>query len=210
MDSLIERLEKAFSLLKSKGIIHKQIDLIPYIGKTQSQISDAFNNKPKRLTKGFLTAIADAFPDYINKEYMLTGEGNIEMPSKELRPHFSDLPAAAGFMPESGQNIHEDLREYIPDFGKYSFSVEIKGDSMMPFIQSGDIAYCELLTDKEELKEGRIYIVDTTDGAAIKIISKENKNTLTLHSLNPAFPDYKVNYETILRISRVVAISRKL
>lgn len=210
MDTPHERFIKAYELLRKRGLIHTQTDLAEKIKKPQPHINAAINGDKKRLGKTLRIAIADAFPNIINKEYMETGEGSVEIDSRETRPHFSDLPAAAGFMSGTGQIPVGENREYLPLFGNYTYSVEILGDSMFPEIHSGDTAFCEILNDKNEVKIGDIYLVDTTEGSAIKVIAKEGKADLTLHSFNPEYPDYKVLKEDILRIARVIGITRKL
>lgn len=210
MDSMIERLNKAYDLLLSKGLIHKQIDLIPIIGKSQTQISGAFNNHPKRLTKGFLKSMADAFPTVINKDYMLTGEGSIELDDKEYRPHLADVSVAAGFMNGIAEQAHEyEMHELMPQFSDYDFSINVSGDSMLPNIYPGDTVYCRIEADRNADIIGKLCLVDTTDGAVLKIISKEGKDSLTLHSYNPDYKDYKVKFEDIIRIGRIVGLTRK-
>lgn len=210
MDSMIERLNKAYDLLLHKGVIHKQIDLIPLIGKTQSQISAAFNNTPKRLTKGFLVAISDAFPDLINKDYMLTGEGSLEIDQKEYRPHLADVAVAAGFMSGIAEESHEfEMRELMPQFSDYDFSINVTGDSMLPDIHPGDTVYCRIEQDRLADVVGKLCLIDTNDGAVLKIIKKEGKDNITLHSFNPAYKDYQVKFEDIIRIGRIVGLTRK-
>ncbi|MCH5241764.1 MAG: hypothetical protein J1F67_04995 [Muribaculaceae bacterium] len=210
MDSLITRLDKTYRYLYGRFLVEDKKDFAKKIGVSASYLSDAFADRNRKLTINLLEKIADKFPTIINKEYMRTGEGSVEIDSRETRPHFSDLPAAAGFMAGTGQSPNGESREFFPLFGNYSYSVEIRGNSMLPDIHSGDIAFCEILNDKNDVKLGEVYLVDTNEGAAIKVIAKEGKKDITLHSFNPEYNDYKVSKEDILRIARVIGITRKL
>lgn len=214
MDSLIDRLNNAYKFLLGQGLVHRQQDLALVLGKTPSQISDAFNNRPKRLTLKFLTAIADAFPLFINKDYMLTGEGDVdarlfpEYQEKQYRPHITDTKVAAGFMAGIAENGNYEMRELNPNVRDYDFSIEVDGNSMLPEIQPGDIVYCRKVTNRYEDVEGKLCLIDSAEGGVIKIIASDKGESLTLHSFNPSYKDYQVSKADIYQIARVVGLTR--
>lgn len=209
MDTLPQRIEKIYRYLYGIGEVDSKEDFAQKMNVSKSYISDVFADRQRKLTNPFLERVADRFAK-INKEYALTGLGSVEVSEEEpTRPHYSDLPAAAGFMSGTGATPTTNNFPYNPQFGNYDYSVDVFGDSMLPDIHSGDIAFCEILTDDSEIKTGKIYVVDTKEGAAIKVIAKKGKSTITLHSLNPDYQDYPVRKEDIVKIAKVVGIQRK-
>ncbi|MCH5235520.1 MAG: hypothetical protein J1E16_09505 [Muribaculaceae bacterium] len=211
MDSLSERINAAWKLLRKKGLVHTKLELGEKIDmKGKSQIYDTFANRDGKLTVSILERIANAFPTVINKNYMLTGEGFIELDEKEYRPHLADVSVAAGFMSGIAEESHEfEMKEFMPQFANYDFSIDVSGESMLPDIHPGDTVFCRIEEDRHADVVGKLCIIDTTEGAVLKIISKEGKDSLTLHSYNPDYKDYKVKFEDIIRIGRIVGLTRK-
>lgn len=208
MDSLHQRLLKAFDYLKDNGKIHTRAQFAETIGKSEAQISLAFKDIPKRCTSGLMAAIANAFPDVLNRDYLLTGEGEVAAPDRSLRPHV-DTKASAGFM--SGMSDAEESPEMrkidIPGIG-YDFSIDADGDSMLPKIESGDTLLCRRSRDRANPPIGKICVIDSKDGAAVKVIAGVDDEFLTLHSLNPDYPDYNIALADINGIAEVLCSLR--
>lgn len=170
----------------------------------------AFSNTGRAMTLGLLTRVADTFPDVLNRDYLLKGEGDVAAPDRTMRPHY-EATAAAGFMsgladPESGT-----LRPRIPDMPSYDFTIDARGESMEPKIKSGDTLLCRLAEDRANPPIGKVCVIDGKDGAAVKVLAaaSESGRTLTLHSLNPAYRDYRVDAAEVSHIAVVVALLRK-
>ena len=96
MSEIHERLVAAFDYLRVKGVIHTQAEFAEAINKSPQQVSDAFKDRPKRCTLGLMNAIAGAYGHYINKEWLLTGNGRMAMPGDDERPHIDSVEAATG------------------------------------------------------------------------------------------------------------------
>lgn len=191
-------------------MIHTVSDFAEAINKPQPHISSALNGDERRCTRGLLQKVADAFPDILNRDYLLTGEGEMEVPDKTMRPHF-DAKASAGFMCSVGEAETETLRPRIPGMKDYDFTIEADGNSMLPRIVSGDLLVCRKADDRANPPIGKICVIDGKDGAAVKVIASANDDseTVTLHSLNPDYPDYDVEFSDILDIAEVVGLVRR-
>lgn len=207
MDSLHQRLLKAFEYLRDNGHVHTQVQFAEVVGKSVSQINDAFKDRPKRCTLGLMKTIADAFPDVLNRDYLLTGEGDVAAPDKSLRPHF-EAKASAGFMDGMSEGEVGVMRPPIPGMLDYDFTIEASGDSMMPRIESGDTLLCRRCDDRLNPPVGKICVIDSIDGAAVKVIAGADDESLTLHSLNPAYKDYRVEHASVNGIAEVVGLIR--
>ena len=207
---LRSRLVAAYEYLKQKGLIHSKSDLARAVGIRVNNLNDAFGLRGNYMNEPLLTKIADTFPDVLNRDYLLKGEGDVAAPDRTMRPHY-EATAAAGFMsgladPESGT-----LRPRIPDMPSYDFTIDARGESMEPKIKSGDTLLCRLAEDRANPPIGKVCVIDGKDGAAVKVLAaaSESGRTLTLHSLNPVYRDYTVDAAEISHIAVVVALLRK-
>ncbi len=207
MDTLHQRLLKSFDYLKDKGIVHTQTQFAESLGKTQQSVNAAFKNTPKRCTLGLMKSIAAAFPDILNPDYLLTGEGDIAAPDRSMRPHF-DAKASAGFMTGMSQGETGTMRPLIPGMREYDFTIEVEGESMMPRIEPGDLLLCRTLTDRANPPIGRICVIDGQENAVVKVVAFADSEYATLHSLNPAYKDYRVALSDINGIAEVVGSLR--
>lgn len=208
MDTLHQRLLKSFEYLKNKGLVHTQTQFAEILGKTKSQISDAFKNRPKYCTLGLMTRIADAFPDVLNREYLLNGTGSPAAPDRSLRPHVH-ADAAAGFLDGvSNGDPGLDMRPPIPPALDYDFTIAARGDSMEPEIHDGDTLYCSFASDRANLPLGDICVLDTAEGALVKVLLASSPASVTLRSLNPRYSDLVLPASSILHVARVDALLR--
>ena len=208
-DSAFARFRQSFDYLKDSGVLHKQSDLCDALGVGRSHVSEFYNGKEKYFTEGNVRKFAAAYSDYINCEWLLTGEGEMVVPDKTMRPHF-EAKACAGFMYGVAEGEVGTMRPHIPGMCDYDFTIEAEGDSMMPRIESGDLLVCRKSEDRANPPIGKICVVDGKDGAVVKVIdSVDNEaGTVTLHSLNPAYSDYNVPFSDILDIAEVVGLVR--
>lgn len=206
---LRSRLVAAYEYLKQKGLIHSKSDLARAVGIRVNNLNDAFGLRGNYMNEPLLTKIADTFPDILNRDYLLTGQGDVAAPDRSMRPHF-EATARAGFMtglsnPEAGSLRHR--HDDIPD---YDFTITAEGDSMMPEIKSGDILFCRHSRDRANPPISKVCVLDGKDGAVVKVIRTADSDTVTLHSLNPDYKDYTVPLADILGIAEVVALIRPL
>ncbi len=208
MEAIHIRLLTAFDYLRSRGIVHTMRELASVINRNENHVSAALKGDPKRCTLGLLTAIADAYPDILNRDYLLTGEGEVAAPDRSWRPHFA-ARASAGFMDGTAEGEIGTLTAPVPGVD-YDFSIEASGASMEPYIESGDTLLCRRCTDRANAPVGKICVVDSKEGATVKVIAAVSGESLTLHSLNPRYPDYNLPLDDLLGLADVVALLRRL
>ena len=176
----------------------------------KARVSEALQGKTGKFTEGFLKRFARAYSDYISEEWLLTGQGRMEKPGKDMRPHY-DAQAAAGFMDGIAEGrMSAEFRAMAIPMLRYDFSIDAKGESMLPRIEDGDTLLCRLADDRLNPPLGRICVIDSKEGAVVKVIAKVEADTMTLHSLNPAYRDYTIDLSSINRIAEVVGIIREL
>lgn len=159
------------------------------------------------MTTGLLQRVADAFPDVLNRNYLLSGVGEVAAPDKSMRPHFS-AKARAGFMCMLSEGELGEWKKHFPGYRDYDFTIEVEGDSMMPRIETGDLLKCRRAGDRANPPIGKICVIDSKDGPVVKVIAGSDEEGITLHSLNPAYEDYRVEHANILGIAEVVGLVR--
>lgn len=96
---------------------------------------------------------------------------------------------------------------------------EVRGDSMeedsRDGIYEGDRLYCreikkDLWQYKLHLKQWDFVIVHKTDGILVKRIINHNTETgiITIHSLNPYYPDKDINLNDVAQLFNVIEVHR--
>lgn len=207
MEDTFARLHKAIDFLRDSGKLHTQQDIADALGMGKGNLSRALNGNPRYFTDGFIKRFAAAYSDYINDEWLLTGAGDMELPDKTMRPHFG-AKAYAGFMCGVAEGEVGTLHPHIPGMRDYDFTIEAEGDSMMPRIESCDLLVCRKSNDRANPPIGKICVIDSKDGAVVKVIAAMGENGLLLHSLNPEYNDYNIDYSDILGIAEVIGMVR--
>ena len=207
-ESAHKRFLQAIDYLRDNGKArtHEEIALLSYTSRPN--VSSAISGNPRYVTEPFLKRFAAAYSDYINEEWLLTGEGEMIVPDKSLKPHY-DAKASAGFMDGISEGkMSAEFRSMAPGMKNYDFSIDVNGDSMAPEIKDGDIIMCRVATDRLNPPIGKICVLDTKEGFVVKVIKSVNEDNLTLHSLNPVYHDYDIDLNSILNIAEVVGLTR--
>lgn len=207
-EQALVRLTQAVEYLKDRGQARNQTEIATLMGMRQPHIASALNGYPKRLTESFLRKFASAYSDYINGDWLLTGEGNMELPDKSLRAHIG-VKATAGFM--SGiieRDNDDDMHTKSAFLPEYDFTIVANGDSMLPKIESGDILACRIVSDRINLPIGKICVIDSNEGAVVKVLREVKGGEVILHSLNPEYNDYPLPASSINNIAVVVGMVR--
>lgn len=206
---LQERLLKAYNLLLDRGLLHNKQQFADEIGVQRPALYNALNNNGRVLTKGFLTKVADAFPDVLNKDYLLEGIGEVE--KQNGKPHIPFEASAGGVATALGSVTLEECEKLptISAFAHYDFTIDARGDSMEPSIQNGDTLYCRWCGLNTVIsRPNRFYIVDTPEGAVVKQI-KVMETCIVCESLNAKYQPFKIEIVDDMRFAIVVGHSRK-
>lgn len=206
---LSDRIAQAIDYLRYRGIPSNHDDIAKKLNRDRSNVTKAINGNKRYLTKSFLADFASAYSDFINENWVLTGEGHMEKQSRDQRPHY-DAKASAGFMDGISEGkMSAEFRAMAIPLLNYDFSIDASGNSMMPRIEDGDALLCRKLNDRLNPPIGKMCVIDTRDGAVVKEIKNINEDTITLHSLNPAYPDFEVEFDSILGVAEVVGLNRQ-
>lgn len=156
-----------------------------------------------------------AFCEGINGDWLLSGKGNmLKSPQPQLIPTTdgSGLPlipvdAMAGTLQgEQEYNPHEVERYTVPGMRNADYLITVHGDSMQPKYYAGDIVACRNLSLNDIFFQwGRVYVLDTEQGALIKRVEQgKNDDTIMLVSDNERYKPFYISKVSIRHIALVV------
>lgn len=170
----------------------------------------------KSPSSDVLVKILQAAPD-LNQQWLLTGEGEMLKSNTEVANNTQTLPlvpveAMAGAL--SGANLsfmEYDCEQYVvPVFKGADFLIRIQGDSMIPKYESGDIVACKRVPlDRLWFQWGKVYVIDTDQGALVKKIEPSNtEGCVSIHSENQKYKPFDLPAESIYGVALVVGVIR--
>lgn len=183
------------------------------------------------LSANLKEKISANFPQ-LNMNWLLTGEGEMLRSSKAApsQPDVNERPvlkevtkgglplipidAVAGFngWDESGVSELDCTHYDVPDFetAHADFLIRVSGSSMYPKYSSGDILACRKIDEITFLQCGKIYVIDSRQGAIVKRLfpMEGNADMILCKSDNPNYPPFELPKEEIRSLSIVVGAIR--
>lgn len=136
---------------------------------------------------------------------------------KEPSTEYKGIPlipieAMAGFGSGNVQVMDYDTKSYVvPEFTELNvdFMLRVKGSSMYPKYNSGDLVACKKLSLNDIFFQwNKVYVLDTDQGALIKRIKKGREDHLMIVSDNPSYDPYELHLSQIHAIALVVGVIR--
>ncbi|UUC45895.1 S24 family peptidase [Flavobacterium cerinum] len=189
-----------------------------------------------KLKDETLNNILTAFPN-ISPEWLLTGNGKMLRKEKiyHTTPTNSITHENAGSYQTTQTNSRDEnskfiplisdttllnirqipfitpdhiIEEYhIPNLTNADFLITIKGNSMSPKYNNGDLAACKTIPTDTFLQWNHIYLINTPQGLLIKRIKEgNNQNHVLLVSENSEFQPFQLHKNEINTIAIVIGI----
>ena len=122
------------------------------------------------------------------------------------------IEAMAGFGTGGVQVMDYDTERYVvPEFTELNvdFMLRVKGSSMYPKYNSGDLVACKKLVLNDIFFQwNKVYVLDTDQGALIKRIKKGSDDHLQIVSDNPSYEPYELHLSKIHAIAIVLGVIR--
>ena len=171
----------------------------------------------------------------INSAWLLTGEGDMLLSSPgnnqgstKDEPRMNQpttclaqagiplipVDAVAGFngIDSPTIQIHDCQRYLVPEFQQLNaeFMIRVSGSSMYPKYSSGDILACRKLTSYHFIQWGKIYVIDSEQGAMVKRLfpCDEDTDYVICKSDNPNYPPFELPKTEIRSLSIVLGAIR--
>jgi phage repressor protein C with HTH and peptisase S24 domain len=165
------------------------------------------------------------FLDYYNEvspEWLLTGKGSMlkEVPTVKAVASENGLPllpyeafAGIGDADVAGVDFRTIEERYVvPLFDgiQIDFMLSVRGSSMYPKYNSGDVVACRLVKDLLFIQWNKVYVLDThTQGVVMKRLKKsEAQDHVICKSDNPSYDPFELPRSEIRNIALVVGVIR--
>lgn len=162
-----ERLKKFVDYLKYKDIVGGDGEFADFLEKKRSFISEILSGK-RPVTDAFAKYVGENY-SLLNVEWLISGNGEMLNTSgqlsksqtspineKNLTPLY-DFNAMTGIM--SGAKPAPLDYIYIPNVSSCDGATVVRGNSMAPRLQAGDIVLFKVVKDKKGIYWGEMYLV---------------------------------------------------
>lgn len=154
----------------------------------------------------------------VNARWLLTGIGemtkennNIKLSEDGTGIPLIPVEAMAGCFTGSQTVLLQECERYVvPAFKNADFLIRVSGDSMVPRYFSGDMVACKMLSLADIFFQwGKVYVLDTDQGALIKKVERGSSNdTITLVSENQAYQPFELLIRQVYHIAIVMGLIR--
>lgn len=226
VEEMNERLKK---FLDFEGMSVRQFEAT--IGSSDGKIAK-FLTSNSSLKSDTLNMIMENFPQ-LSIEWLLTGKGsmlkaqptdtNMPAPSPAAPAPIAHkvqtggiplipIDAIAGFANGDDSAILEYECEHyvIPMFREADFLIPVKGSSMQPKYNSGDLVACKRLALSDLFFQwNHVYVLSTEQGALIKRVQRANdEEHITCVSDNEKYPPFTLHRSQIHAIALVIGVIR--
>jgi len=217
MKNKLPNIKERILLLAESVEVSKQ-EFFRKIDITYGNFTGDKKNRP--LNSDSIENILLIYPD-TNPEWLLTGKGPMlksEDKASLLNPDPHGIPlipleAMAGFGEGDSTIMEYDTERYVvPEFSELNvdFMIRVKGTSMVPKYNSGDIVACKKLPLSDIFFQwNKVYVLSTIQGALIKRIKKgQDSRHITLVSENEKYDPFELELSQIHAIALVVGVIR--
>lgn len=154
----------------------------------------------------------DRLVDFIEDKYGFP-EGTFYKDLDEVKPigdnerkHFISVAKAGLLTAEQGQDY--EMQPVIAQFPKYDYTVEVRGDSMMPEYKSGDVVACLDVTRSSYMQWGRTFLLNTSQGVIIKKVYEDGEFLKCISVNDENYPPFNIPKSEVYSIGLVVSSFR--
>ncbi|MDV3559817.1 hypothetical protein CMU69_09720 [Elizabethkingia anophelis] len=207
--------DRIIQVIEYKGIAKE--NFYKKIGMTSASFRGKAKETPINSTaiENILSEIKDLSP-----EWLLTGHGemlkNNMLVMKAAEPNeglpLIPIEAMAGYGTGSMQIMDYDTSFYVvPEFTelKAEFMIRVKGSSMSPKYNSGDLLACKKISLGKFFQWNKAYVLDTEQGALVKRVKpSKQEGYIQLVSDNVNYDPFDISLNDIYSIAIVLGVIR--
>ena len=154
----------------------------------------------------------------LNPEWLLTGEGEmLKSDNNTLVVAEPQIPSGVPMLPfDAFAGIGIDVEgvnlDTIEEFDgmKMDFMIPVRGSSMYPKYNSGDVVACRMVQELLFVQWNKVYVLDTiSQGVIIKRLKKSDKEGFVIcKSDNEQYEPFEIPMSDIRTIALVVGVIR--
>lgn len=210
--------QRILSFAESLGISKREF-------YSQIGVSRGTLESKSSITEDVMARFIARFPQ-VSPSWLLTGEGEMILNAKKEDikefpvAHHTDskegiplipINAMAGAFTEDQQIMEYECERFIiPSFKGADFLIGVKGSSMYPRYNSGDIVACKRLNLQDIFFQwNKVYVLDTDQGPLIKRIKPgTDKDHVTIVSDNKEYEPFELAIDHIYYVALVIGVIR--
>lgn len=221
------------SLRNKKGLTQAQIAEILNVprstwGSYEGDASEPEIDRILVISEFFGVEAGDLLSKDLSDVYLMEGKEEYKKTGKsipksipngipnQLKDGIPLIPveAMAGMTNGDVQVTENDIlkRYIVPEFTELgvNFIIQAKGSSMRPKYNSGDLLACKKIKDLSFFQWGKVYVLDTDQGALVKRLHpSENETLVECRSDNKdMYPPFQIPKASIRSIAIVVGVIR--
>lgn len=181
----------------------------------------------------WITAISDNYPK-LNIEWLITGKGEMIITSYNNKNEINESIPTYTKSDEKGKGIplipvecmagnakgdicvmdNDIIDSYVvPEFKSkgVEFLIRVSGASMYPKYSNGDLLACRPVKDLSFFQWGKVYVLDTEQGALVKRLfpCNDDKECLECRSDNSGnYPPFQIRKSSVRSVAIVVGVIR--
>ena len=218
----LQRLKKVVKWLIFSGFGENEKELAEILGYTKSSFSQILNGKVP-LSDKFLDKLC-SLDSNINKVWIMENKGEM-LKSNNNTPAVTEpqLPSGVPMLPfdafagigtdVEGVNLDTIEERYVVplfDGMKMDFMISVRGSSMYPKYNSGDVVACRMVQELLFVQWNKVYVLDTiSQGVIIKRLKKSDKEGFVIcKSDNEQYEPFEIPMSDIRTIALVVGVIR--
>ena len=226
LNNVTERFLEVYEQLLLQKKVENLSDFAKKVGISNSMMTEIIKRRSNVGIKVIQNTV-NTF-EMISPDWIITGRGKMteffipeikysKNADKEwaLKKHGTTLiptEAFAGLSNGSITILEEDIIDYyyIPDFTDIDFMIRVKGDSMNPKFNSGDVIACKLIKESKFIQWNKVHVIATKEqGVLVKRLKKNQKtNCLIAISDNISYDPFEIPSDEILNLAIVIGVVR--
>lgn len=210
------------NLVSSKGAFAEKMKI------SSTKLSEILNSRMKAGTE-LLARMCQEFK--ISSIWLLTGEGSMlrsaendqnekkidSVPKVETAQNPTEgiplIPISAMAGAFNGEQVvleYECERFIVPTFKGAEFLISVRGSSMYPKYNSGDIVACKKVPKSGLFFQwNKVYVLDTDQGPLIKRVKPgSDENHVLIVSDNPNYEPFELHLNSIYNVALVLGVIR--
>lgn len=198
--------QRLIEFIKSKDLSQRRFETI--VGLSNGYV----NNISSGIGAAKFAEISKHFPD-LNRDWLLTGEGEMLItdnaePQNEYSTLLLPMSARGGSLIDfSNSAKREECEKVVSPIKGVDFAMTVTGESMAPEYPNGSRVFIKKINERAFIDWGRVYVLDTCNGAVIKKIMPGSTNDcVRCVSLNKEYPDFEVQFEDMYGMYRVLLL----
>ena len=222
------RFVEAVNYLLNNNLVSSKGDFAEKMKISSTKLSEILNSRMKAGTE-LLARMCQEFK--ISSIWLLTGEGSMlrsaendqnekkidSVPKVETAQNPTEgiplIPISAMAGAFNGEQVvleYECERFIVPTFKGAEFLISVRGSSMYPKYNSGDIVACKKVPKSGLFFQwNKVYVLDTDQGPLIKRVKPgSDENHVLIVSDNPNYEPFELHLNSIYNVALVLGVIR--